>query len=434
MTEIQGCNGKLLRWVEENGAVAPFEGEEFHIFRPTPLDAGTWRITSDAAMVQGECSNVHVSSHRIIFQSRIGDASSHSWVGLRLDSVTHVEAKQPMFREARVDVTISSGRGGYAGAPSTLTIKMPAPRTAPLADAIRMCMQHRAWTRPVGFSKPAANSSSKASAPAATEDAFQVKQALPGVGRAMQLREQKLQERRNQVDDALGDLDSLRDKAAIMVSMAKRLSTLSGGTQEEQGEVSKLLQEYGLQGMVATANQSSNTFHEDLARDLDQACDLILSGESERFCPGMILLQDLYCVYNRARGTDLISPGDLMSAVNLLASRSTKIRTRKFGSPPVTAVELAKFSDKSRAEDLKKLVDEVGPVTASRLATIAKVSVTLARLQLLKAEELGALCRDDSMEGLAFHKNYFLDGAPEPTPYGSVEEPTPFASAEESEQ
>ena len=36
---------------------------------------------------------------------------------------------------------------------------------------------------------------------------------------------------------------------------------------------------------------------------------------------GVLALVDLYCMYNRARGTDLISPDDLILACNTMTAR-----------------------------------------------------------------------------------------------------------------
>ena len=35
---------------------------------------------------------------------------------------------------------------------------------------------------------------------------------------------------------------------------------------------------------------------------------------------GAVSLTDLYCLYNRARGTELVSPDDLLEAVKLMES------------------------------------------------------------------------------------------------------------------
>jgi ESCRT-II complex subunit VPS36 len=56
-----------------------------------------------------------------------------------------------------------------------------------------------------------------------------------------------------------------------------------------------------------------------LAKELEVFLDKVIS--SERFS-GVIGLIDLYCLYNRARGTDLISPKDIDLACGIINETS----------------------------------------------------------------------------------------------------------------
>ena len=47
---------------------------------------------------------------------------------------------------------------------------------------------------------------------------------------------------------------------------------------------------------------------------------------------GLVTLADVYCLFNRARGTELISPDDLLTAVNLFPAISTGMHLRTFAS------------------------------------------------------------------------------------------------------
>ena len=47
---------------------------------------------------------------------------------------------------------------------------------------------------------------------------------------------------------------------------------------------------------------------------------------------GVLALVDIYCMYNRARGTDLISPEDLLIACNKLNTISEKVILRTYAS------------------------------------------------------------------------------------------------------
>jgi len=62
---------------------------------------------------------------------------------------------------------------------------------------------------------------------------------------------------------------------------------------------------------------AGSNFHAALAKELERFLATIL----DKF-GGVIGLIDLYCMYNRARGTDLISPDDLKKAAQQINSTS----------------------------------------------------------------------------------------------------------------
>lgn len=55
-------------------------------------------------------------------------------------------------------------------------------------------------------------------------------------------------------------------------------------------------------------------FHLELARQLAD----FLAAEPLRRAGGLLPLTDVYCLFNRARGTELVSPEDLLAAVKML--------------------------------------------------------------------------------------------------------------------
>ena len=66
---------------------------------------------------------------------------------------------------------------------------------------------------------------------------------------------------------------------------------------------------------------SGKKFYQDLALDIESFLNKIISNE--RF-GGVMSLVDLYCLYNRARGLELISPEDLNIACVALNDISNK--------------------------------------------------------------------------------------------------------------
>ena len=84
------------------------------------------------------------------------------------------------------------------------------------------------------------------------------------------------------------------------------------------------------------------------------------------------------------------------------------MRLRAFESG-VKVVQSASHSDARVAERVKELVVGKGHMTAGEFATAARVSFSVAKQQLYAAEQCGAVCRDDSFEGLQFYPNLFAE-------------------------
>lgn len=77
-----------------------------------------------------------------------------------------------------------------------------------------------------------------------------------------------------------------------------------------------ILQNIGIVSPV-TKLSAGRQYHQLLAR---QVADLLLAQQRIQRLGGIVSLTDLYCLYNRARGMELVSPNDLLEAVMLMES------------------------------------------------------------------------------------------------------------------
>jgi EAP30/Vps36 family len=122
-----------------------------------------------------------------------------------------------------------------------------------------------------------------------------------------------------------------------------------------------------------------------------------------------------------ARGLELVSPDDLRSAAELLEELGLPVRLRVFPSG-AAVVQDASWSDDAACERivgaLSPSAAEAGEVidkwlgrglSVPQYALSVRVAVPVAREQLLLAERLGFVCRDDSAEGLFFYRNFFAE-------------------------
>jgi len=119
-------------------------------------------------------------------------------------------------------------------------------------------------------------------------------------------------------------------------------------------------------------------------------------------------LTDVYCLLNRALGTALISPDDLVTAAEQLEQLNLPMRLRKFDSG-VMVIQSVEQNDETVAKRILSIVEKHGPQTSLDIARTLSISVALAKEQLLTAERMGILCRDETFEGLVFYVNFFTN-------------------------
>ena len=181
-------------------------------------------------------------------------------------------------------------------------------------------------------------------------------------------------------------------------------------TSSEIGELSEMeniLQSIGMVSPV-TKFSAGRSYHQQLARQL---ADLLSSQGRLQRMGGMITLTDLYSIYNRARGTELVSPDDLLQAASLMEHLHLGMRLRRFASG-VIMIQADSLNEASLCQQLVDLSKsdpefQIHGIFATDLARKLCISLLVAKEQLLLAEVKGMLCRDDSITGLSFFPNLF---------------------------
>ncbi|KAL8555185.1 hypothetical protein ACS0TY_003119 [Phlomoides rotata] len=247
---------------------------------------------------------------------------------------------------------------------------------------------------------------------------------LPVVGVSGILRkEQEMWESTDKsLQDAFQDLNALMSKAKEMVMLAEkmRLKLLSGsnnqtsGTNDEEMGTKEEMQDWLLSvGIVSpvTKESAGALYHQQLSRQLADFVKIPLERAG-----GMINLIDIYCLFNRARGTELISPDDLLQACSLLEKFDVPVMLRKFDSG-VVVIQSKTHSDEEVFGRIRSLImkPEVlrNGISASDAAMTLVVAPAMAKEYLLAAEGKGLLCRDVSPDGFRFYINLFLELNPQ---------------------
>jgi ESCRT-II complex subunit VPS36 len=160
--------------------------------------------------------------------------------------------------------------------------------------------------------------------------------------------------------------------------------------------------------------QRTIMYHKQLARQL---VDFLRHNNKLIKAGGMMTLTDVYCLFNRARATNMISPEDLLKAAELMKEINLGMYKKSFSSG-VMVIQADKFDDSIMGRKLSELAltsmnqqeSSPGRITVLDVCRALNTSALLANEQLLTAEQVGLLCRDSTIEGVRFFPNLFDSG------------------------
>ena len=158
------------------------------------------------------------------------------------------------------------------------------------------------------------------------------------------IKEQK-EETDNTLSEAFSDLNSLIAKASDMVKIAERLSAKS--RQDKDGaQLDAMAQDLGISSPVTKSppppslenglktefswlhrRMAGSAYHTELSRQLADFLGPLLHRHH-----GIMLLSDIFCIFNRARGIELVSPDDVVAACDQFESLRLPLRKRTMAS------------------------------------------------------------------------------------------------------
>jgi ESCRT-II complex subunit VPS36 len=230
------------------------------------------------------------------------------------------------------------------------------------------------------------------------------------------------------IGTAFEDLEALMTSAKEVIKMAEQFAMQSNGSAD--GETRELISDstsaLGLittKDMLGTGSSAEQTYINELSRDLAEYLTDDRKGVLRKE-GGIMSLVDLWQVFNRTRnGIELVSPLDFGKAANMWDMLHLPIRLRRFRSGLLVVQERSRTDEKTIASLLAWLrqpysqspfVEENADdqafgrgVTAQETAERFGWSVGVATEELEMAEETGALCRDQCLDGIRFWSNYF---------------------------
>lgn len=182
-------------------------------------------------------------------------------------------------------------------------------------------------------------------------------------------------------------------------------------------ELTSMLSHMGMITAMPSKQKSSSAYYDTLARQISDFLKQNKSFSIQKGGNGIMTLTDVYCLFNRARGANMISPEDLITAVEQMEKIGLGMKVREFDNGSgVSVLQETRFDDSVMVQKLREYIDRtkegrnaVG-LTAMEAGRILKISPLLAKEQLLSAEQNGLLCRDVTLEGTRFFCNNFVEG------------------------
>jgi ESCRT-II complex subunit VPS36 len=245
------------------------------------------------------------------------------------------------------------------------------------------------------------------------------------------------------IGSSFEDLEALMTSAKEVIAMAERFrSQNSNGSDNEHdanAEAASLLSDMGLVTTkdMLSGSGADRTYIAELSRNLAEFLTDDKRGVLRRE-GGIMSLVDLWAVFNRTRnGIELVSPRDFERAATMWDTLRLPIRLRRFRSGLLVVQGRDRTDDKTVASLLTWLKDlhsippsmsnmsefgaVTGPsvtwdwqafgrgVTAKETAERFGWSVGVATEELEMAEERGALCREQGLDGVRFWENFFAE-------------------------
>lgn len=267
-----------------------------------------------------------LTSHRLIW---INDASRFAR-SIPLDCVIHAfppkKSIKSMFASPRVRIQVSAnGDGKVVGGRGTtslvITIVMRGGKSDPEAFYAKLweVLKSKSWE--VEEVKEGGNVG-EMRVYGLGEGPSRARVAVVGVAGILRKEQEMWESTDKSLQDAFQDLSALMSKAKEMVALAEKMrqkllsgSAAQANTNDEEMGSKQEMQDWLLSvGVISpvTKESAGALYHQQLSRQLADFVKMPLDKAG-----GMIALVDVYCLFNRARGTELISPEDLLQACAL---------------------------------------------------------------------------------------------------------------------
>jgi ESCRT-II complex subunit VPS36 len=291
-------------------------------------------------------------------------------------------------------------------------------------ERLKGCMIQRKWLLQYAPPVPKANDGlTRSGSGASTPPGERIKTV--GIAGLEQRRLELRQNNELVIGNAFEDLEALMASAKQIVALAESFANSNGNGSSESSAVANALGLVTTKDMLGGGTNSESLYISELSRNLAE----FLTDDARgvlRKAGGIITLVDLWAMFNRARGgVELVSPLDFEKAARLWEKLKLPVQLREFKS----GVLVVQGSDRTDEKTVKILLSWLKDlhsfppdkelawdwqgfgrgVTAQDAAERFGWSIGVAEEELEMAEDRGALCREESIEGLKFWENFITN-------------------------
>ncbi|OUS46267.1 vacuolar sorting protein VPS36 [Ostreococcus tauri] len=209
--------------------------------------------------------------------------------------------------------------------------------------------------------------------------------ATAGVGGAVNRQLERAAETQRTMDEAFSDLESLMAKASDMVALAERLATSTEKKSGTESELQRLVLSLGIKSPVTRAGSGAE-FHRELGAQLARWIKPVLDSSN-----GIITLTDAFCLFNRARGVEVVSPQDMLRACESWESQAFDVHLREFENG-VKVIHTTERTDDEACARIKALLPTPeSSLDAYEAAQTLETTPEIALEYLRMAESRGIL-------------------------------------------
>lgn len=266
--------------------------------------------------------------------------------------------------------------------PGSLSLKFRAGGRNEFFAALTEAIKSEAWMRPIVVEQK------------------QIKVGGYGVLGIKQALHEDTKDRNMTLGAGFKDLKSLVEKSQELKNLASKLKQMDDSQDPELKEIKAHMSSMGFTGGVTKESAGKNFFPQ-LARELSDFIKPHLESNG-----GLLPMVDVFCMYNRARGGDLVSASDLKTASEQLESLCLPVRAKTLPSG-ASALTLGSHAMESLTQKVSQKVIEAGNLSSKQVSDLFSINDTIALECLKLAEQQGHLCRDEGLQGLHFYENLF---------------------------